>query len=83
MYCSSAACESSPSVDLVRTLSARKRRLFRFAECQFSLRIAIDHDVIPFGELALENRKRERVLQQALNRPLQWTRSERRVIAFI
>ncbi len=37
--------------------------------------------MVSLAELALENRERERVLQQALNRPLQWTRSERRIVA--
>src|SRR5450759_5672387 len=84
MYCSSAATDPAPtpSVALVRCLFACKRRLFRRSEGELSLRIAIDHDVISLVELALEDGERERVLQQALNCPLQRTRSECRIVTF-
>src|SRR5580765_4922018 len=67
-YCSSAAkpCVAAPSACAARSLSAGKRRLFRFPERQLALRITIHDDMIALAELALQHGKRQWVLEQTL-----------------
>src|SRR5882762_6960356 len=83
MYCSSSASEPPPEarVGLTRSLSACKRGLVRLAEGQLTFGIFVDDDVVAFVELPFEDSKRERVLQQPLDRALQGTRSESRIVA--
>src|SRR4051812_15303628 len=82
MYCSSSASPppTAPSSVVRVRLSACKRRLGRLPEGQLALWIAIDDDVIALVELALEHRQRQRILQQPLNRPLEWPRAERGIV---
>src|SRR3954470_5206343 len=82
MYCSSSASPlpTAPSSVVRVGLSACKRRLGRLPEGQLALGIAIDDDVIALVELALEHRQRQRILQQPLNRPLEWPRAERGIV---
>src|SRR5690349_2832733 len=82
MYCSSPATDDEPNTLTPRALSACNRGLGGFAERQLATRIAIDDDVIALGETAFEHRQGERVLQQALNRALQRSRTKRRIVAF-
>src|SRR5882757_6339509 len=84
MYCSSTAGDPSltPSADSSMRLSPCKRRLFRRPEGELALRVLIDHDVVAFVEFSLEDGEREGVLQQSLNRSLEWACSERRIVTF-
>src|SRR6185295_11314399 len=83
MYCSSTDdAISDPKAVTPRPLSIGNRGLGRFAESQLALRIPVDHDVVAFAELPFQNRHRQRILQQALDRALQWARAKRRIIAF-
>src|SRR5687768_7784855 len=77
MYCSSAASDgvATPSAWAPGPLSACKRRLARLPERQLALGIALHDDVISLGESALQNGKGERILQEALDRPLERTRA--------
>src|SRR5438876_9511407 len=83
IYCSSDVSRSAaPNTWVPGSLSIGKCRLGRFPEGQFSLWIAVDDDVVALREFPLEHRQRQRVLQQALDRPLEWPRAESRIIAF-
>src|ERR1700674_5537819 len=83
MYCSSIARggAATPSCSLAVLLSAGKCWLFRFLERQLALGVALNDDVISFAEAAFEHGKRERILQETLNRPLEWTRTKRGIVS--
>src|SRR5688572_23620833 len=83
MYCSSAASDGvpTPSAWAPGTLSAGKRRLARFPESQLALGIALHDDVISLGKSPLQDGKCQRILQQTLDRPLERTRPESRIVS--
>src|SRR6266550_2574461 len=80
MYCSSAP-RPPPRVPTFPSLSTGKRRRGCLPEGQLALRIAVDDDVVSLVELAFENGEGEGVLQETLDRALQRSGAERRVVA--
>src|SRR3954469_12305988 len=78
MYCSSFVSDEAPNGS--RALSACKRRLVCLAERKLAPGITIDDDVITFRETALENRQRQRILQQPLDRAFERPSAESRVV---
>src|SRR6266550_6739652 len=80
MYCSSTP-SPPPRVPTSRSLSTGKRRRGCLPEGQLALRIAVDDDVVSLVEPALENGEGEGVLQETLDRALQRSGAERRIVA--
>src|SRR5688572_7541322 len=58
-----------------------KRGLAGLGECELTLGVDADDDVISLREPSLEHSHRQRILEQALDRPLQRTCTERRIVA--
>src|SRR4051812_29512672 len=79
MYCSSFVSDEAPN-DGSRALSACKRRLVCLAERKLAPGIPIDDDVITFRETTLEDRQRQGILQQALDRAFERSSTESRVV---